>query len=121
MSLQAIMGVDIGTTGCRAVIYTRDGSALANQSLEYPLYTPKPGWAEQEPEEIYHAFVRVVRQAVFQAGLKPGGIAGICFSSVMHSVIPVDASGNALYRMLIWADSRSNQYTEMLKLSLIHI
>jgi gluconokinase len=115
MKQQAIIGADIGTTGCRAVIYCPDGTALANQSAEYPLYTPLADWAEQDPEEIYQAFVRVVRQAVEQAGLAPSAIAGICFSTVFHSLIPVDAQCVALYRMLTWADSRSQAYTEQIK------
>ena len=115
MNLQAIMGVDIGTTGCRAVIYRQDGVAIANHSLEYPLYTPQAAWAEQDPEEIFQAVVKVTRRAADEARNAGQVIAGVCFSAVMHSIIPVDVSGQPLHRMLIWADSRSQQYTEKLK------
>ena len=115
MTLPAIMGVDIGTTGVRAVVYRPDGAALANQSIEYPLHTPEAGWAEQDPEEIYQATLTVIRRAVQQAKLPAKDITGLCFSSVFHSLIPVDESGAALHPMLIWADSRSQRYTEKIK------
>ncbi len=115
MSQQAIMGIDIGTSGCRAVIYRPDGTALANQSLDYSLLTPQAAWAEQDPEAIYAAFLQVVGRAMVQSKLTAPELSGICFSSVMHSVIPVDNNGQPLHNMLIWADSRSQQYTEKFK------
>ncbi|MCE5285967.1 MAG: gluconokinase [Pelosinus sp.] len=112
---QAIMGVDIGTTGCRAVIFRQDGQCIVSNSLEYPLYTPQAAWAEQDAEEIYQAFMTVVRLSMQESGLKPEELSGICFSSVMHSVLPVNEEGKALHNMLIWADSRSQIYTEKLQ------
>lgn len=109
------MGVDIGTTGCRAVIYRTDGSRLSGETAEYPLYTPKAEWAEQDPDEIYEAFLHVVRQSMAASGLQPQELAGICFSSVMHSIFPVDREGRPLYPMLIWADSRSQSYVDQIR------
>ncbi|MDR3564166.1 MAG: gluconokinase [Negativicutes bacterium] len=117
MKNTAIIGADIGTTGCRAVIYRADGTALANCTTEYPMHAPQPSWAEQDPEEIYQAFVRVVRQAVEAAKLPPSDLAGLCFSSVFHSVVPVDADGHPLARLMIWADTRSQKYSEEIKSS----
>ncbi len=115
MSQPAIMGVDIGTTGVRAILYRTDGSEAANQALEYPLHTPQAAWAEQDPEEICKATLTVIKQAVQQSKLKSKDILGLCFSTVFHSVIPVDETGTALHPMLIWADSRSQLYTEKIK------
>ena len=112
MTQPAVMGVDIGTTGVRAMIYRPDGSALANQSMDYPLYTPQAAWAEQDPEEIYQATLLVIARAVQESKLPAQDITGMCFSSVFHSTIPVDTNGNALHPMLIWADTRSQHYTE---------
>ncbi len=115
MSSSLIIGVDIGTTGCRAVIYSQEGVAVAGKAVEYPLYTPYSGWAEQDSEEIYQAVVSVIRDAVEQVKQDKDRIAGMCFSSVLHSTIPVDEQGFALYRMLTWADTRSQCYTEKLQ------
>ncbi len=110
-----IIGVDIGTTGCRSVIYRQDGQILATSCAEYPLYTPFTGWAEQSADEIYQAVVTTIRRSVLESGLTPGEIAGLSFSSFFHSIMPVDSAGAALCPMLIWADSRSQHYTEILK------
>lgn len=115
MSVTAVIGVDIGTTGCRTVLYTAEGTALTSYSAEYPMHTPRAAWAEQDPEEIYQAFVQLVRNVTEQAKENHWTIAGMCFSSVFHSFIPVDALGNALSRMIIWADSRSQSYSEKVK------
>ena len=116
MTQPAIMGVDIGTTGVRAVLYRPSGAILASQSAEYALCTPEAAWAEQDPDEIYQATLNVIRRAIQSSGLTPDKIAGLCFSSVFHSIIPVDAFGNALHPMLIWADTRSQKYVEKIKI-----
>ncbi len=54
MSRNAIIGVDIGTTGCRAVIYNFQGRNLASQNIDYPIFTPQPTWAEWRPETGWH-------------------------------------------------------------------
>ena len=112
MHKEAIFGVDIGTTGCRAVLYRVDGTILASHSIDYPLYTPESDWAEQDPDEIYQAFVTVVSKAMLQSGITAKDIAGMSFSSALHSLIPVDAAGTPLYRMLTWADNRAQSYKE---------
>ena len=114
MHKEAIFGIDIGTTGCRAILYRLDGTILASQGLEYPLYTPQSDWAEQNPEEIWQAFTAVVRQAVTLSGLAPSDIAGMAFSSALHSLLPVDANGTPLCNMLTWADNRALKYKEKL-------
>lgn len=115
MSAAVIIGVDIGTTGCRLALFERDGTPAGGFSAEYPLYTPQAAWAEQEPEAIYQAVARLLRDAAAQARARRSPLLGICFSSVWHSLVPVDAAGNALSRMLIWADARSQPYCEQLK------
>ena len=115
MGTTAVIGVDIGTTGCRTVLYRADGTALASGSAEYPMHTPLATWAEQDPEQIYQAFVRLVGRIAEQARKINCSIAGMCFSSVFHSFVPVDGQGNALSPMIIWADSRSQAYSEKVK------
>jgi gluconokinase len=117
MNTQKIMGVDIGTTGCRAVIYHQDGTTIGSKSVEYPLYTPQAAWAEQDAEEILQGVLAVVKEVIAETKLAPHDIGGICFSSVMHSMIPVDVEGNPLARMQTWADSRGQDYIEKIKAS----
>ncbi len=113
--MKNMIGIDIGTTGCRAAIYREDGKLQAADSVEYPLLAPFPMWAEQNPEEIYQGVLTVVANAVRQANLPANELAGICFSSVFHSMLPVDEQGEALYPLLTWADMRSQVYTDKIK------
>jgi len=115
MNQQTIIGVDIGTTGCRAVIYKQDGTTLGSKAVEYPLHTPQAAWAEQDPEEILQGVFHVLKESISTANLTPQDIGGICFSSAMHSLIPVDAEGKALDPMQTWADSRGQDYLENIK------
>lgn len=107
-----IIGADIGTTGCRAVIYRADGTVLASRTRDYPLHTPQTGWAEQDAEELYQSFLAAVREALTAAAPGPQAAVSMCLSTYFHSVMPVDAEGRPLYRMLIWADTRGQKYLD---------
>lgn len=111
----AIIGADVGTTGCRAVVYRPDGTALAAAGREYGLYTPQPGWAEQDAEEIYRALAAAVREALAAAALPADARLSMCFSTFFHSTMPVDEAGRPLHRLLIWADTRGQRYVERLR------
>jgi gluconokinase len=110
--VNGIIGVDVGTTGCRACIFNIEGVLISSASLEYPLYTPKPFLAEQNPEEIYSSVVAVIKSAVDQFSASGNNILAITLSTVFHSLILVDKDCNPLYPMLTWADLRSIKYSE---------
>jgi gluconokinase len=110
-----IVGVDVGTAGCRACVYNIEGELLSSASLEYPLYMPQASWAEQSPEKIYDSVILVIRNVVEESYKKGDSIAVITFSTVFHSLILVDEKCNAIYPMLTWADLRSHKYSEYIK------
>lgn len=110
-----IIGADIGTTSTKAIVFDRTGKILGSHSVEYPLYTPNPGWAEQDPNEIFLAVLKSVKGAVEKAGVEPARVAGIGFSSAMHSLIALDHEGEPLSRAIIWADNRSAAQAERIK------
>ncbi len=110
-----MIGVDIGTTSTKAVLFQEDGRVVERAGREYPLYTPVPDSAEQDPEEIFSAVLYVVRQVMDLGGVSPSQILFVSFSSAMHSVIPVDADGRPLMRCLTWADNRSAGWSEKLR------
>lgn len=114
-SLTHMIGLDIGTTSTKAVLYERNGQVIATANEEYPLYTPSAAVAEQDPEEIFAAVIAVVSQVMNTSGIAPEQIGFVSISSAMHSVIPLDVEGKPLMRCLTWADNRSADWSEKLK------
>lgn len=110
-----MIGVDIGTTSTKAVLFEENGTIVAQGGADYPLYTPTPAIAEQDAEDIFKAVVESVKQATSKAGIQPHEILFVSFSSAMHSILPVDEHGKPLMRAMTWADNRSAEWTEALK------
>jgi len=112
---KAIIGIDIGTTSTKSVVFGGDGTQLGSFSVEYPLLQEQPGWAEQDPETILEALVRSVRGAIAQSGLSGEDVAAAGFSSAMHSVIAVDGEGRPLTKSITWADGRSEPQVRLIR------
>ena len=102
------IGVDIGTTGVRAIAYEADGKSVGSAQAFYPLDTPHPDWAEQNPVQIYDAVEQVVRETADSLRYKRKVLGGIALSTVMHSFAALDKEKNLLTNMMTWADSRSS-------------
>jgi len=103
-----VMGIDVGTTGTRAVIVRPDGHVVGAATGDHqPMRMPKPGWAEQDPEDWWQASLVAVRAAMAQAGLRGTEIAAVGFSGQMHGVVLLDKARAVLRPSLIWCDQRS--------------
>ncbi len=102
-----MIGLDLGTTNCKAVLLDADGRVRATASEGYRLQVPHPGWAEQDVRHVWEAAKTVLRAVVESApaDVPPGGI---CFSGAMHSLLPVaDDAGTPLANAMTWADARA--------------
>ena len=104
MRHDVVIGVDIGTTATKVVAYRVDGPALGSADRSYPLHTPHPGWAEQDPDEVVSAVLDAIAEVV---SLAPGGVTAIGVSSVMHSLVGLDGDGRPLTPLITYADSRA--------------
>jgi xylulokinase len=107
-----LLGIDVGTTGTRAIVVdAADGVVVAGATSEYPLHTPRPLWAEQEPEDWWRGAVAAVQGALQEARATAGTVEidAIGLSGQMHGVVLLDAEGRALGRALIWCDGRSQE------------
>lgn len=109
-----VIGVDIGTTSTKAVAYDTGGRPGASHSVGYPLHEPAPGYAEQDPDRILEAVLETLA-AVVAATDRP--VAGLSFSSAMHSLIGLDPMGVPLTPSVTWADSRASGQAERLRAS----
>jgi xylulokinase len=100
-----LLGIDLGTSSVKVVVFSLDGSIRGIGSAEYPILTPSVGYAEQDAEDWWRATVVAVRQAMDKAG-RPD-ISGIGFSGQMHGFVLIGTDRRALGSAIIWADQRS--------------
>ena len=110
--LQYLIGVDLGTSGTKTVLFDRTGKEIASASAEYPLYQPRNGWAEQDPEDWWNAAVSTIRDALQKSRIDPREIAGLSLSGQMHGLVLTDEGGRALGRSIIWCDNRTVESCE---------
>ena len=101
------LGIDVGTSGTKALSVAADGRVLASASSSYPCAHPKPLWSEQDPEDWWKATVKVVRAVVKQAKLKPADVAAIGLSGQMHGSVFLDKAGKVIRPALLWNDQRT--------------
>lgn len=115
MSQTFFIGVDIGTTSTKAIVFSSSGVIKGMGNRGYNILVPKPSWAEQDPEVIFTTVISAVRDAVNSASVAKQEIAAVGFSAAMHSLIAMDAKNYPLTNSIIWADNRSVAQTEKLK------
>lgn len=115
MNTKYVIGVDIGTTSTKAVLFTVKGVIIAKHGIEYPLHSPTPAVAEQDPEEIFNAVLETVGRVITGSQVSPHDILCVSFSSAMHSVIAVDKEGIPITSCLTWADNRSIAWANKIK------
>ncbi|MBE9190519.1 gluconokinase [Gloeocapsopsis crepidinum LEGE 06123] len=115
MSQNYFIGVDLGTTSTKAIVFSTSGAIKGMGNQGYKIIVPKPTWAEQDPEAIFSAVIAAVRDAVDAAEISKSAIAALGFSAATHSLIAVDAKNYPLTNAIIWADNRSIHQTEQLK------
>ncbi len=103
----AVVGVDIGTTSTKVIAYAHDGSILAEKSAGYEMNSPHPGWAEQDPDEIFEAVVSSLAEVAKVVHEDGGEVAGVSFSAAMHSLLALDEDGRPLTASITYADNRA--------------
>ena len=108
------IGLDIGTSSCRAVAFDREFNLLASASGSYALSIPRAGWAEQDPDEILDSVVQVINEVMAHPKLQGKKPKAIGISAVMHSLILLSSEGNPLTKAIIWADLRSRDQAQQL-------
>src|SRR5438105_3543404 len=110
--MQALLGIDLGTTGVKAALFAADDwRTLADAFVEYPLYHPHPGWAEQNPADWWQATVTAIRDCLVEGtrhGTQASNVRGVGLSGQMHGVVLLDAEERVLRPCIIWADQRSD-------------
>ncbi len=87
-----LVGIDAGTTGIRALVFTPDGEVVAQAGRTVPLERPRPGWAQHDPQALWEATCAALREATGQLE-RPGRIAGVAAASVGEAFVAIDPDG----------------------------
>lgn len=104
-----LIGVDLGTSGTKTVLFGEDGAVIASATVEYPLYQPQNGWAEQDPADWWNAAASTIKSVLAQSGVDAAQIKGIGLSGQMHGLVMLDEAGDVLRRSIIWCDGRTTK------------
>jgi xylulokinase len=109
-----LLGIDIGTSGTKTVLFDEYGNAIADSVKEYPLYQQYIGWAEQDPDDWWKAVFETVAEVLSKSGVDPLDIKGIGLSGQMHGAVLLDKDNNVLRKAIIWCDQRSSKECEQI-------
>lgn len=110
-----LVGCDIGTSGAKAVLADVEGRIYGSCYVEYPLYSPRAGWFEHDPNDYWEVFKKNIGAVLKQSGVNPKEIAGVSVSACSPCCILVDREGNALKRSPIWMDRRAKEECEFVR------
>ena len=105
-------GIDIGTSGCKTVLIDKKGRVAVRFFKPYPLYTPKPGYAEQNPENWWKAVLFCLKKASDFSSRSRAEIRGIGLSGQMHGPVLLDNKGRVLRPVILWCDNRTTKEAE---------
>jgi len=102
-----LIGVDVGTTGAKTLICDEAGRVLATVTVEYPCYSPKPLWSEQDPQDWWRGTCESIRQVIAKAGVPGREVKGIGLSGQMHGLVMLDENHEVIRPAILWNDQRT--------------
>ena len=103
-----LIGLDVGTTSTKAVIFNQMGEELAHAtSPPYRIHTPHPSWVEQDPEDLWQATLLVIKELMSQVG-SDIHVRALSIAAQSGSLLPADKAGNPVYNLITWMDGRTH-------------
>jgi len=100
-----LMGIDVGTTGSKTLLIDEAGSVIASATVEYPMHTPHPLWAEQDPADWWQATVKSIQSVLSDTDASE--VKGLGLTGQMHGLVLLDSSGEVLRPCIMWNDQRT--------------
>ena len=107
MTEKYLIGIDIGTTGCKSVVVDYEGNIAGSTFSGYPLVTPRPGWAEQDPAQWWIGVRLSLAELLKNSGITPHDIAAVGLSGQMHGLVALDSDFRVLRPAILWNDQRA--------------
>ena len=105
--MDALLSVDLGTTGCKAAVCTAAGRVLGTSAIEYPLIHLEPGFVEQDADLWWSLTLQVIRAALDVSRCRGDAIRALSVSTQGISFVPIDRSGKVLRNAINWLDTRA--------------
>ena len=105
--MPCLLGVDVSTTGAKALLMDENGAVLAETVHEYPLDMPHPLWSEQQPADWWRAVRAGIRAALQKARLAGRDVAAVGLTGQMHGLVMLDGAGSVLRPAILWNDQRT--------------
>ncbi|MCO6451117.1 MAG: FGGY-family carbohydrate kinase [Caldilineales bacterium] len=102
-----LIGIDAGTSGAKAALFSFDGRLIASADAEYPLSHPRPGWAEQDPEDWWRGVCAAVNKVLAKAPDAADRILAVGISAQAPTMLALDRDGKPVRPALIWMDRRA--------------
>ncbi len=110
--MKYVIGIDLGTSGTKTVLFDQLGKTIASHTVEYPMYQPQNGWAEQAPMDWWNATVITLNYVVKESNVKKSDIVGIGISGQMHGLVMLDENNHVIRNSIIWCDQRTAKECE---------
>lgn len=101
------LGIDVSTTGSKALLINQQGSVLGTASSPHTLSTPKPLWSEQDPAEWWQAVIKSIHALLAETGVDSKEIAAVGLTGQMHGLVLLDSNGDVLRPAILWNDQRT--------------
>lgn len=103
-----LLGLDIGTSAVKALLLSTDGDVVGSFTTEYPFFTPRPGWSEQNPEDMWQATTAAIKGVLAKFDVTGESILGIGLSGQMHSSVFLDDQCEVIRPAILWNDVRTS-------------
>lgn len=110
--MKYMIGVDIGTTSTKSVLYDENGQFIMKHNIGYELHTPNVDVSEENPDELFDAVLMTVKYVIREANIAKEDIKLISFSAQMHSLVAMDEQHQRLTENITWADNRASKYAD---------
>ncbi|UCB44442.1 MAG: xylulokinase [Spirochaetota bacterium] len=104
-----MIGIDVGTTGLKAILTSPEGKIVADATESYPLYTPQTNWFEQNPEDWWQAAVTSINKILDNSDVKSEEIAGVGLSGQYHGAVLIDKNSHVIRPCIMWNDQRTEK------------
>ncbi len=105
--MKYLLGLDIGTSATKTVLFDETMKVIASVSEEYPMYQPQNCWAEQNPKDWDNASLHTIQEVFAKSKINPEDVKGVGLSGQLHGLVMLDENYEVIRTSIIWCDQRT--------------